>query len=76
MTKILITEKVIENYLNKYNRERKNFMFDNFISLGWKCKVAASIEKYGLRSCSGPFDWCVTEFKGVIETIDSNFSGF
>lgn len=50
-------------------------MFDNFISLGWKCKVAASIEKYGLRSCSGPFDWCVTEFKGVIETIDSNFSG-
>lgn len=51
-------------------------MFDNFISLGYKCKVAASMQKYGLRSFSGVFDWCCSEFKGVIQTMDNDFLDF
>lgn len=48
-------------------------MFDNFISLGYKCKVAASMQKYGLRSFSGVFDWCCSELKGIIKVMDNDF---
>lgn len=51
-------------------------MFNNFVSLGWFCGTAASMERYGLRRCSGPFDWYFSEFKGVIDIIDHDFSDF
>lgn len=51
-------------------------MFDNFISLGWFCGTAGSLAKYGFRNKSYPFDWCFSDFKGVLHFIDTNFSDF
>ncbi len=36
-------------------REKK--IFKSYISLGWYCGTAASMEKHGLRSFAYPFDW-------------------
>lgn len=51
-------------------------MFDTFISLGYKCKIAASMQKYGLRSFLGVFDWCSSEFKGVFQLMNNDFYDF
>ncbi len=52
-------------------------MFDHFISLGLSCPMAGSMSKYGLRSCSGPFDWLVTVDLGwVLYHIDTDFKEF
>ncbi|MBE5961367.1 MAG: hypothetical protein E7256_08275 [Lachnospiraceae bacterium] len=51
-------------------------MFHYIISLGFFCGVAASMDRYGLRSCSGPFDWCFSGFDGVIQTIEERFEHF
>lgn len=52
-------------------------MFDYFISLGSGCSVAASMSKYGLRSCSGPFDWLITpDFSYVLYHIETDFKNF
>ncbi len=52
-------------------------MFDDFISLGDACAVAASMSKYGLRSWSGVFDWLVTpNFNMVLHLMEQNFKGF
>jgi len=51
-------------------------MFDNYISLGSACHVAASMEKLGIRSFSGPFDWYVSSFKGVLECLENDFKDF
>lgn len=50
-------------------------MFKHYFSLGCYCSVAATLERYGLRSFSGPFDWCMSEFKGVIQCIEDEFKG-
>lgn len=50
--------------------------FDSFISLGGQCSTASSLSKYGLREFSGPFDWFVSSFEGVISTLDNNFEEF
>lgn len=52
-------------------------MFDYFISLGSACPVAASMQKYGLRSFSGPYDWLITpDFKGVLHYLETDFGDF
>lgn len=52
-------------------------MFDYFISLGCACSMAASMSKYGLRSCSCPFDWLITlDFSWVLYHIDTDFKDF
>lgn len=52
-------------------------MFDYFISLGSACPVASSMSKYGLRSCSSPFDWLITpDFSWVLYHIETNFINF
>lgn len=52
-------------------------MFINYISLGARCNVASSMSKYGLRSFSGPFDWCVSDFiEGVIPLLENDFQDF
>lgn len=50
--------------------------FGNFISLGYFCSVAEELERLGLRSASSPFDWCISDFEGVISAINSRFDGF
>lgn len=52
-------------------------MFENFISLGNSCRTAASMQKYGLRSWSGPLDWLLThELQGVLRLIENEFEDF
>ena len=50
--------------------------FQNFISLGYFCDVAKELEKLGLRSFSGPFDWNISSLNGVISAIENNFEGY
>lgn len=52
-------------------------VFSNFISLGSACQTASSMEKYGLRSWSGPFDWLVTDsLQWVLHYMETDFADF
>lgn len=52
-------------------------MFENFVSLGNACPVAASMEKWGIRSWSGPFDWLITySLKEVLHCLETYFTEF
>lgn len=51
-------------------------MFENFISLGGDCHIAAALSKHGLRSASGPFDWCTSSFEGVLRLLENDFIDF
>ena len=48
----------------------------NYISLGYFCSVAMELERLGLRKESSPFDWLISDFKGVIQAIDNKFEDF
>lgn len=48
-------------------------MYNYFVSLGWYCGVAASMEKLGLRSQSGPFDWYFSDYEGVLKCVENEF---
>lgn len=50
--------------------------YDYCISLGCFCGTASSMEKYGLRSHSGPFDWYFSDFASVLKVIETDFSDF
>lgn len=50
--------------------------YDNFISLGYFCDVAKDLEQLGLRDVSSPFDWCISDFRGVVAAIENNFHDF
>lgn len=66
--------KAIKEYLTVLGELK---MFDNYISLGGNCFVAASMSKYGFRSFSGPFDWCKSNFiEGVIPLLETDFQDF
>lgn len=51
-------------------------MFDLFVSLGWYCATASSLQSHGLRDISGPFDWCQTHLEGVIHFLETEFEDF
>ena len=48
----------------------------NYISLGYFCSVAIELERFGIREESSPFDWLISDFKGVISAIENNFEDF
>ena len=50
--------------------------YEHFISLGYFCSVALELERYGLRDGSYPFDWCISDIKGVFELINNNFESY
>ncbi len=51
-------------------------MFKHAISLGNNCATAASLSKHGLRGCSAPFDWVLTDFESLICCLESDFDDF
>ena len=51
-------------------------MFKHYISLGWFCGTAAALAKMGGRGFSAPFDWCFSDFRGVIHLLDTDFEDF
>ena len=50
--------------------------YSNCVSLGFNCGTASSLSRLGLRSCSGPFDWYVSNYQGVLKQIATNFRDF
>lgn len=50
--------------------------FKYYISLGYNCWVHMSLEKYGFRDFTGPFDGYISDLRGVIELLNSDFSDF
>lgn len=54
----------------------EKILFDSIISLGCNCNVASSLSKYGFRDHSGPFDWYISDFEGVLKTLDEDFEHF
>ena len=51
--------------------------FKHVISLGHLCATANDLERIGLRSSSGPLDWCEShELEKIMLLIQNNFNGF
>lgn len=50
--------------------------YKHVISLGFFCSTSLELDKLGLRSDSGPFDWIISDFEGVINCIKYNFENF
>lgn len=50
--------------------------YKHFISLGYFCSPAMELEKIGLRDCSSPFDWCISDIDGVYRCIKDGFQSF
>lgn len=50
--------------------------FFSCISLGWFCGTASAMEKHGLRSFSGPFDWYFSDYPSVLKVIETDFKDF
>jgi len=50
--------------------------YKHVISLGFFCSTSLELEKLGLRSDSGPFDWIISDFEGVINCIKHDFENF
>lgn len=48
----------------------------NCISLGWFCGVASSMNRYGLRNHSGPFDWYFSGLESVLKLMETDFYDF
>ena len=51
-------------------------MMQHYISLGYFCSVASELEYLGLRNESSPFDWLISDFEGVVMSIQNNFEDF
>lgn len=50
--------------------------YKHFISLGYFCSPAMKLGKIGLRDCSSPFDWCISDIDGVYRCIKGGFQSF
>lgn len=50
--------------------------FDHVISLGYFCSTSLELERVGLRDYSYPFDWLITDLKGILDCVENKFDGF
>lgn len=50
--------------------------YKHFISLGYFCSIALELEKMGLRETSSPFDWCISDYEGIINAIENRFEDY
>lgn len=53
-----------------------SFKYVHCFSLGWFCGTATILGKMGLRARSGPFDWYLSNYSGVLKQIGNNFADF
>lgn len=51
-------------------------MYKYVISLGFFCSVASELKRINLRSMSSPFDWIISDIKGVFLLIQNRFADF
>lgn len=51
-------------------------MYNNIISIGFNCAIAASLRRYGLRNRTYPFDWGVSTMEGVLTAVKEKFADF
>lgn len=54
----------------------KNGVFKHYISIGHCCHIAGNLETLGLRSGSMPYDWNITLWKVIEDTINNNFDNY
>ena len=47
-----------------------------YISLVYFCSIALELEKLGLRDEASPFDWVISDLRGVMMAIEGQFSDF
>lgn len=50
--------------------------YDDIVSLGFFCGIAQEVERIGLRNCSYPLDWVISDFQSVLELLQNNFEDF
>lgn len=51
-------------------------IFKHYISLGHCCHIAGNLEKLGLRSASMPYDWNITLWKAIEDSVKNNFDNY
>lgn len=62
--------------MNEKEQNLDRQTYNTVISLGFFCSVAQELERIGLRDASYPFDWLISDFIGVITSIDNHFKDF
>ena len=50
--------------------------YNNIVSLGFFCGIAQELERIGLRNCSYPLDWVISDFLSVLNLIENHFYDF
>lgn len=51
-------------------------MIKHIVSIGSGCGLTQVMQRYGLREHAGTFDWIHSDFKGVMETLYTDFEDF
>lgn len=51
-------------------------IYKNYVSLGHCCHVASDLETLGLRNCSLPFDWIISEWETVENILSKKTTTF
>lgn len=64
---------IYENDTDVSPESTQNFIV---IPLGCHCGVAWWMREYNIRFFALPFDWCITPYKALYETIESDFSHY
>ena len=52
------------------------FKLNNIITLGYRCTTDSLLEKYNIRSFSGPFSYLIVDFKTALILINTNFKDY
>lgn len=47
--------------------------YDFIISLGFFCGVSTELDRIGLRDFSGPFDWVISSWDGIMKCLENDF---
>lgn len=50
--------------------------YSNIVSLGFFCSVSTELERIGMRNCSYPLDWVISDFSNVMDMIENHFRDF
>lgn len=57
-------------------KDTDNNFYRHIISLGFFCSPALELNRHKLRDTASPFDWVISEWKGVEHCIKTHFEGF
>ena len=52
------------------------YTYKYFISLGFFCSPSMELDRIGLRDSSYPFDWLLSDIRGVVDCLEKDFDDF